>query len=325
MKDTRSKEQQNVGAPISRADYMALPSHERANYRPVNPRYERLPVACIVIYAISAMCLILYILQRSIPAFADFFNRYISSVFRAIFSFVTGWIPFSVSECVLILLPLILFWTIRYAVRRRCDTWRCVAVFIAILLSVVLSLGSIFVLNFSAGYYGAPLEEKLNLDTENIQDDELFDTARYLVDNLNQLSPTIEYDVTDFSDMPYDISSMNGHLMDGYEILAEDASFIPHFSSCVKPVLLSEGMSYLHITGVYSFFTGESNINTAFPDFTIPYTAAHELAHQRGVAREDEANFIAFLVCLNSNDPYAQYCAYLNMFQYVAGFIQDLI
>lgn len=324
MKDTRSKEQQNVGAPISREDYMALPSHERANYRPVDPRYERLPIPCVVIYILSAMCLLLYILQRSIPAFADFFNRYISSVFRAVFSFLTGWIPFSVGECLLILLPLILFLVIRYAVRHRCDTWRCVVVFMAILLSVVLSLGSIFVLNFSAGYYGTPMEEKLNLDTENIQDNELFDTARYLVANLNSLSATIEYDATDFSDMPYDLSVMNGHLMDGYEVLAEESPFIPHFPSRVKPVLLSEGMSYLHITGIYSFFTGEANINVAFPDFTIPYTAAHELAHQRGVAREDEANFIAFLVCLNSNDPYAQYSAYLNMFQYVGSAVYQL-
>jgi hypothetical protein len=78
-------------------------------------------------------------------------------------------------------------------------------------------------------------------------------------------------------------------------------------------------MSYAHIAGIYSFFTGESNINVSLPDYTIPYTAAHELAHQRGVAREDEANMIAFLVCIRSDDPYIQYSAYVNMYEYVAN------
>jgi hypothetical protein len=78
-------------------------------------------------------------------------------------------------------------------------------------------------------------------------------------------------------------------------------------------------MSYTHITGVYTFFTGEANINVAFPDYTLPYTAAHELAHQRGIAREDEANFLAFLVCIGSEDAYIRYSAYVNLYEYVAS------
>jgi hypothetical protein len=78
-------------------------------------------------------------------------------------------------------------------------------------------------------------------------------------------------------------------------------------------------MSYTHITGVYTFFTGEANINVNFPDYTIPFTAAHELAHQRGIAREDEANFVAFLVCAASDDPYIRYSGYLNLYEYVAS------
>ena len=45
--------------------------------------------------------------------------------------------------------------------------------------------------------------------------------------------------------------------------------------------------------------------------------AAHELAHQRGIAREDEANFVAFLVCIESEDAYIRYSGYLNLYEYV--------
>jgi hypothetical protein len=81
--------------------------------------------------------------------------------------------------------------------------------------------------------------------------------------------------------------------------------------------MLSEAMSYTHITGVYTFFTGEANLNIAFPDYTLPYTAAHELAHQRGIAREDEANFMAFLVCQESEDAYIRYSGYMNLLEHV--------
>ena len=83
--------------------------------------------------------------------------------------------------------------------------------------------------------------------------------------------------------------------------------------------MFSDAMSYTHITGVYTFFTGEANLNAIFPDYTLPYTAAHELSHQRGIARENEANFMAFLVCAASEDDYVRYCAYLNLYEYVAS------
>ena len=76
-------------------------------------------------------------------------------------------------------------------------------------------------------------------------------------------------------------------------------------------------MAYTHITGVYTFMTGEMNVCTAFPDFSTVFTAAHEMAHARGIARENEANFVAFLVCEASDDPYVRYAGYMNLLQYV--------
>jgi hypothetical protein len=105
--------------------------------------------------------------------------------------------------------------------------------------------------------------------------------------------------------------------MDAYEAFSQKHDFINNFNSRLKPVALSEAMSYAHITGVYTFFTGESNLNVNFPDYTVPFTAAHELAHQRGVAREDEANMVAFIVLLESDDEYIRYCAYVNMYEYL--------
>jgi hypothetical protein len=112
---------------------------------------------------------------------------------------------------------------------------------------------------------------------------------------------------------------MNDHLIEAYDKFADEYGVVNNFKSRLKPVMLSKAMSYTHITGVYSFFTGEANINVDFPDYTIPFTAAHELAHQRGIARENEANMVAFLVCINSDDAYIRYSAYVNMYEYVTN------
>jgi hypothetical protein len=70
---------------------------------------------------------------------------------------------------------------------------------------------------------------------------------------------------------------------------------------------------------LYTFFTGEANVNTNYPDFVMVSSAAHEMAHQRGVVTEDEANFIAFLVCLTSDDPFIRYAGCMDVYQDVAG------
>ena len=306
-------------SPLSAAEYAKLPMDERSAYRPVNPKYERLPAVCWVLFGLAAVSVLLYIIMTHSVAFSDWFNQTVSAVLRVIFATLTDWIPFSVGELTIWMLPLILFLVLRHAIRFRCDTWRTSMVYIGILLSAVVTLFSVFVLNFAAGYRGSPLDQKLELDREKVSAEELYDTAVILVDAINRETAEIEFYTDGFSIMPYSLNEMNDKLADAYGTFADEHDWITHVNSRVKPVLISEVMSYMHITGVYSFFTGEANINVNFPDYTIPYTAAHELAHQRGIAREDEANFVAFLVCIGSDDPYIRYSGYLNVYEYVAN------
>ncbi len=74
-----------------------------------------------------------------------------------------------------------------------------------------------------------------------------------------------------------------------------------------KPVAASILMSYLGISGIYFPFTGEPNVNVDLPQPEIPFTAAHELAHARGYAREDEANYLAALTCRTHPDRDVRY------------------
>ncbi len=304
---------------LNTREYESLPADIQVKYRPVDPRHERLPLWSLLLYALAGICLILYTVMSFNPVFADWFNRTVSATGRSLLATLTAPFPFSLGEATLFLLPLILILSVRYAARHRCETWRTTAVYIGIMGSVAVTLFSVFVLNFAAGYRARPLDEKLELDRHDLRAEELYDTALHLIDCINRETAAVTFYTDDFSIMPYTLEEMNRHLSDAYVDFTAEHDFIRHNSGRVKPVLVSEVMSYMHITGVYSFFTGEANINVNFPAYTIPYTAAHEMAHQRGIAREDEANFVAFLVCIGSDDPYIRYSGYLNLYEFVAN------
>lgn len=75
----------------------------------------------------------------------------------------------------------------------------------------------------------------------------------------------------------------------------------------IREPLISPLMTLASITGIYSPFTAEANVDGEVPRVVLPFTAAHEVAHQRGYAREDEANFIAWWVGSRSDDPLLAY------------------
>ena len=266
--------------------------------------------------AVSALLFAAYVISEP---FSDFFNRHISSVYRAIFAKLTGWIPFSLAEAVIIALPIILTALIITANRKFSDSWRQVGVFCVSLVSLLALVFAAFTVGFAPGYHGSTLDKKLGIERAEVSAEELYDTALILAANIEKEVDEISYRSKNFSIMPYTYGEMNDKLIAAYDKACKKYTFIQRLDSNVKPVMLSEAMSYTHITGVYTFFTGEANINIDFPDYTVPYTAAHELAHQRGVAREDEANFVAYLVCIESDDAYIRYSAYLNLYEYVAN------
>ena len=287
---------------------------------PSEPPKRRFPLFALIFYGIALLSGVLYLLFLVSERFADFFNRYISSVLRAALAHLTNFIPFSFAEFLLLLLPVLLFVIVRIGLRSYADSWKHVFIFCGSVLSVAALLLALFALGFAPAYRGTTLDKKLSLDRRDVSAEELYDTALELSRKINEESEAIAYSpATDFSVMPYGYEDMNDRLLAAYDDICDEHAFIQRLNSRLKPVMLSKAMSYTHITGVYSFFTGEANINVDFPDYTIPYTAAHELSHQRGIAREDEANFMAFLVCIRSEDAYIRYSGYLNLYEYVAS------
>lgn len=318
-KSKKPKIDEPIRDVIDADEFLSLPEEEKKYWAPIPPKYEKVSKIAIIGYIIAAACGLFYLLAIISRDFANFFNKYIASFFRFILAKVTGILPFSLGECILILSPLILILIAVYVGKNRCKSWRTTGVAIVNIFAIFSIFISSFCLTLGTGYRTDTLDKKLEIQTNDVSATDLYNTAIYLSDMANAELESIRFDENDFSVMPYGLDKMNDHLLEAYDKFSEKYNVVDNFDSRLKPVMFSKLMSYTHITGVYSFFTGEANLNIDFPDYTIPFTAAHELAHQRGIARENEANMIAFLVCIESDDAYIRYSAYVNMYEYVAN------
>ena len=277
----------------------------------------KIPKFSIVFFGLALLSVILYAIASNNAEFADFFNFNISTIIRGALATISNIIPLSIAELIIICSPIILFLLIKFCCKKFAKSWHDVGIFCLTMLSIVCLLYSVFVFAFGIGYHTPSIDKKLGLDKKEVSAKELADTAVWLAELTNAELDNVEFKDKSSSVMPYSIREMNNKLLAAYDSLRSKYGFLPKLTSYVKPIMLSEPMTYTHISGVYTFFTGEANINTNAPDYSLPFTAAHELAHQRGIAREDEANFVAFLVCIESDDPYLRYCGYLNLCEYV--------
>lgn len=103
---------------------------------------------------------------------------------------------------------------------------------------------------------------------------------------------------------------------DAYDEVAKSYSFLQYKAGSLKPSLFSYAGNYLGFQGYYNPFSGEAQVNTTVPVVVQPFVTTHEIAHQLGYAKENEANFVAFLACRASSDPMLRYSMYFDMYNY---------
>ena len=280
-------------------------------------RFVPAPSLWIFLAAVPAAAV--HVLAAVFVPFADFFNGTVAAVFRAVLARLTNPIPFSLAEMLIFLSPVLFVVLLIACIRAARSGWRRAMRYVLGVLSVAALIYTLFVFTFAAGYHATSLDQKLGLADEPVSAEQLERTAQILARRAEETLDEITFLHGGASVMPYTYDELSQKLMEAYDRVTEEYPFMQKLDSRVKPLAVSPVMTYTHISGVYTMFTGEANLNINYPDYVIAYTAAHELAHQRGIARENEANFVAFLVCTASEDPYIRYSGYLNMYEYVSS------
>ncbi|MBQ9428372.1 MAG: DUF3810 domain-containing protein [Clostridia bacterium] len=272
----------------------------------------KLPRYAVILFLFFLLGCAVKLLSALSAPFAAAYTRTVGAALRALLGAVSSILPISIAEtAILLILPMTVYFTVRLIGARRRARYFC-RIAIALCSLCFYLFGSFFLL-YGAGYHTPPLKERLYPEATEISDDDLLETTVYLMVQANAAAKRVTYGQDGASISPYSLRGTAKKLTAAYNAAAKDHDFIQPLFATAKPIALSAPLSYTQMAGFYTFYTGEVNINVNYPDYIVAFTTAHEMAHQRGVAREDEADFTAFLACVGSDDPYLVYCGYVNM------------
>lgn len=198
-----------------------------------------------------------------------------------------------------------------------------------LLLHVVLTIVCLgitgyflFVVIWGLNYDRLPLEKNLGYKTGTTTVKELTALMQSETDAINKLCPAVSYDSKGHSYYAGGFNKMKSTVNAGYQKLAAQSKLQDTLFGGNRPypkgVLASKLMAYTGIAGIYVPFTCEPNVNADNPEFDLPFNAAHESAHFKGFAREEEANFVAYLADTSNPDKYFQYSAHMEAYIYLS-------
>ena len=168
-----------------------------------------------------------------------------------------------------------------------------------------------FILYHSTGLEGS----YLNGASESEYDFEtLAESREFIVERVNALAKEIERDE---DGNPKFTGNMADEAVKAMQNLGLQWNELLGQYSVPKPLLASEFMCQQSMRGYYFPFTMEANYNAEMTEINMPSTMCHELAHTKGFIKEDEANFIAYVACINSDNKFFQYSGYLSVLNYI--------
>lgn len=253
------------------------------------------------------------------PAWIEkYYSRGLYLVISAILTSLANIFPFSLGETVLLLLGMfILCLLIRMIVlgfRKKFSKSFQVLLSLLLLLAFLMNyVDYVWLLN----NYRMNIENNMGLKSQEIDEITLAGTFRLLIERTNDAKElqVLEEEKT--------VSEVLHEASLGYQSLHTQYSFIPPQKVIVKGLMSSAYQSKSGYTGVYLFFVGEPNINIQPPIVSLPHTACHEIAHQKGFAYEDEANYIGFLACKVHPSPLFRYSGYLEASIYVGNVLYE--
>ena len=284
----------------------------------------------------AALALLLTGILPLVPEFTEaVFSRGVSHFLTSTFGWLVSKVPFSVTEAAIFVLGgglvllfiLVVFktvWrTLRHEEQPKSHPLRILRIFGWIVSCVVL----FHVCVSGVNYYRLPAEELCGLTVRTTPSEgELFELCVELADCASAERERLETGDNGGALLCAPIGETLDRAGEGYAPLSEEYPFLKHNVTRVKPVtVLSHKWSQISgVYGAYFSLFAEPNINTDVPEICIPFAAEHEMAHLRGIAREDEANFFGALACFSHPSPDYRYSGYLSAYLYCANALYEV-
>lgn len=259
--------------------------------------------------AAGGIAVVLIIMQviKGNTAVSEWITRCISRPIVWVMGHLTYWLPFSLFELLVITAVIALIALLVLGIRRLAHRrfWAALKG-LCVVMVVVLSILSFYTVTAGFAYYRE--EVPLPMSVTVYRDDGVAAIADYFVKDYIDINSRLQRDDNGDVKAPYSRREMINRIRAEFGRLNKDYYF--GFSPMPKGIINSWFMSDTGITGIAFLPTGEPNYNRYTPKSFLPQVIAHEIAHTKGVMRENEANLVAYYILLTSEDEYLRYCGY---------------
>lgn len=272
----------------------------------------------IIIVILLVLCFLLHLYSMSESRVE---NGYSNGIFIHISSFlrlVTGFFPFSIGDILYGFLGGWLIWQLvkffkKLFKKEDNSTKRAFykEVFYRILVfccCIYIIFNSLWGINYSRKGIGY----QVGLEKSNYSNTELADINRLLCDKINKSKSILDSQQASYPSN----QQLYSMVSDAYRKLGIGYPFLKYEPVSIKSSMWGWLGNYTGFTGYYNPFTGEAQLNTTIPRFLQPFIACHEVAHQLGYAKENEASFVGFLAAKGSGNALLQYSTYLDIFMH---------
>ncbi len=266
-----------------------------------------------------ASVLILVILIKLFSLNPERVETVYTSKFYSFFSktlrFFWGWIPFSLGDILYLLAGCWLLWKLiktikslfRKSLKRKIFFQNCLKLILGF-----ISIYIIFNIFWGLNYNRKGIACQLNLTATKFDTSDILMLQNILLQKVNSSKLVLVNNNVVYPTK----KELFKRALNCYHETEKIYPFLQYKNHSVKSSLYGWWGNYLGFTGYYNPFTGEAQVNTTVPKFLQPYVTTHEMAHQLGYAKEDEANFGGYLAAVNSSDTLFHYSAYLDLFLY---------
>lgn len=280
----------------------------------------RLKLAVILLVPVT---ILLNILLARFPGVVErYYSNNSDKALRQVLSYVTSIFPTSFAEFLLPVLIIILIgFIIVLLIKIRKPGFLNQFVNTLVYVSVLYLL---FMLLWGFNYDRYSFDRIAGLKVQRSSEKELYGLCQSLIIKANSLRTQVKEDKNGVMTISGGFKDVFSREQLGYDAAAKIYPELGGKYGPPKRILLSVPMSYTGITGIYIPYTGEANVNINETDFMLPCTTAHEMAHQRGFAREDEANYIAYVTCTMHPDVDFQYSGTMLALIYSMNALADV-
>ena len=193
----------------------------------------------------------------------------------------------------------------------------------AVLLAadVCLTVYALFCLMWGVNYWTDSFQDRSGITAQPVAAEDLEAVTAYFAQQLADTADSVPRDENGVYAVPKEQILAESRLV--YGGVTELFPFLDFRDTGVKAVRCSRFMSIMGFTGVYFACIGESNVNVDSPACLLPSTVAHELAHQRGIAWEQECNFLGVLASVTSGMPDYVYSGWLLGFIHLGNALYE--